>query len=254
MSDQKHTAIVAAPHAELTRMHPVVSAAIAAGADATQLRELLAIQRDWEAGEARKSFTRAMVALKRELPTVLDRDSVVDYSSTKGRTRYTHTSLAAAVTAVTEPLTNHGFSVAWVPRTTDRMVEVTCRITHSDGHSEETTIAAPPDTSGSKSPAQAVASTITLLQRYAMLSLLGIATADMADPTHAAEPPRDGVDTARNMRAAAHVEKQGRTRAEAERHLGRPVAEWTGADLDKLRAWIDVPRKAQERQPGEDDR
>jgi hypothetical protein len=53
---------------------------------------------------------------------------------------------------------------------------------------------APIDTSGSKSPAQGVASTITLLQRYTALSLLGIATADMKDadgePEAEARPTR----------------------------------------------------------------
>jgi len=95
-----------------------------------------------------------------------------------------------ALDSVTEPLTRHGFSLGWVPTTGDRgEVRVTCRLTHAEGHSEETTLVAPPDTSGLKNPAQAIASTITLLQRYTALSLLGIATADTTDPTPD-EPPQ----------------------------------------------------------------
>lgn len=200
------------------------------------LRELLAVQKEWEANEARKAYAAALVALKRDLPTVIARDAKVDYQSAKGRTTYTHASLAGVMDAITEPLTQHGFSLAWTPTTGANGVSVTCRLTHAAGHSEAAMISAPPDTSGSKSPAQAVASTITLLQRYAALSLLGIATADMTEPEHA-EPSPDAVDSARNLKAVGWLLKQGRTRVEAEAFIGRSVAEWTTADLEKLKRW-----------------
>ena len=120
------------------------------------------------------------------------------------------------------------------------MVTVTCRLTHADGHSEETTISAPPDNSGNKSPAQAVASTITLLQRYTLLSLLGIATADMADPSAQEErqPVPGRIDADRNLRAAAALKKYGKSREEAEQYLEKPVSEWTGEDLSALKEWV----------------
>lgn len=244
MSDPKHNALATAAHGELAeRVHPLVEVgmrALVANPNPDTLRELLSIQREYEAGEARKAYARALVALKRDLPTVLARDKKVDFQSNKGPVRYTHTSLAAVMDAITEPLTAHGFSLAWTPSTTDRAVSVTCRLTHSGGHCEEATLSAPPDAGGTKSSAQAIASSITLLQRYTALSLLGIATADMVDPTPAERSAADGphIDAARNLRAVGKLARHGRSREEAEAFLGRPVAAWTTSDLERLAAWV----------------
>ncbi len=243
MSDDHDKAIqvVEVDRPDALRMHPVVRAMLDAGPRPEDIGKLLSVQREWEAGEARKAYTAAMVSLKAALPAVIGRDQVVAY----GQTRYTHTSLAAAVDAVVPHLTAHGFSHGWEPSTSERTVTITCRLTHCAGHSESATISAPPDTGGKKNPAQAVASTITLLQRYTLLSILGIATADMKDPRPASP---DLVDVAKNQRAAAHVRSIGRDIEEAERAIGRPSVEWTTEDLGKLRQWLTTPR----REPGEE--
>ncbi len=241
MSDTHKTAIVMAPMETVERMHPLVKAAMAAGAlaDPATLRELLAVQREWEAGEARKSYSRALAALKRDLPTVIRKDATVDYSSAKGRTFYKHASLAGVMDAITEPLTAHGFSLAWIPSTGERgAVRVTCRLTHQDGHQEECSLEAGADTSGSKSAPQATASTITLLSRYTALALLGIATADMPeDGAVVQDAPKDAIDADLNMRAMRWLAARKVTREAAEAHVGRPISAWTADDLVRLRAY-----------------
>lgn len=241
MSDTHKAAIVTAPRETVERMHPLVQAAMAAGAlaDPATLRELLAVQREWEAGEARKSYSRALAALKRDLPTVIRKDSTVDYSSAKGRTFYKHASLAGVMDAITEPLTAHGFSLAWIPSTGERgAVRVTCRLTHQDGHHEECSLEAGADASGSKSAPQAIASTITLLSRYTALALLGIATADMPeDGAVVQDAPKDTIDVDRNLRAARWLADRKVTREAAEAHVGRPISAWTADDLVRLRAY-----------------
>lgn len=230
------------------KMHPLVRAAMRGGAlDPATLRDLLTVQREWESGEAKKAYTRAMVALKRDLPAVLARDREVDFTGKSGqRTHYRHTSLAAAMDAVTGPLTAHGFSVSWSPSTTDCAVSVSCRLTHSEGHSETCALSAPPDAGGLKSAPQAIASTVTLLQRYTLLSLLGIATADHRDPQPQSGSSSD-VDVSRNLKAAARLKKHGKTRQEAEKYLDRDVKDWTSGDLDRLRDWLAPKTAASER-------
>lgn len=243
MTDEHKTTIMHAPiAAPATRMHPLVNAAMQSGAlaDPATLRELLAVQREWEAGEARKAYARALSSLKRDLPTVIAKDSTVDYQSAKGRTFYRHASLAGVMDAITDPLTSHGFSLSWVPSSGERGgVRVTCRLTHAEGHIEECALEAPPDTSGAKSSAQAIASTITLLSRYTALALLGIATADMPEDTGEAAKvvAHDEIDADRNLRAAKWLADQGVSREAVERHIGRPVSGWTTADLDEVRAY-----------------
>jgi hypothetical protein len=262
MTDPVH-AIIANPErgAPIERMSPVVASGLRileANPNPEALRALLEIQRDWEREESRKAFERAMVALKRDLPTVLHRDKTVDFTGKSGsRTHYTHTSLAAAVDAISSPLTQHGFSHSWTPSTDDRgKVSVTCCLTHVEGHSKETTISAPVDTSGNKGPAQGVASTITLLQRYTLLSLLGIATADQVDPLveddgsvrPVDESQRTRPNPDRAIKAVGAITKKGRSREDAEGYLGKRVQDWSDDDIDSLNEWVKRPA---EREPGE---
>lgn len=246
MSEKSHT-IVLQPATEMLpdRVSPVVSQGmriLEKSPDPATLRELLTIQREWEHEEARKAFEQAMVRLKAALPSVLERDKVVDFQTQKGRTTYRHTSLASAMETVTPHLTEHGFSLAWTPATAQGQVSVTCILTHVGGHSKSTTINAPVDTSGNKSPAQGVASTITLLQRYTALALLGIATADMVDPDPPQPQPGE-INPERALKATGWLRKQGVDVSEAEAYLGKSVADWTNDDIDGLRNWAEGKKK-----------
>ena len=104
-------------------------------------------------------------------------------------------------------------------------------------------MSAPADTSGHKNPAQARMSTVTLLSRYTLLSMLGIATADMKDPSPPEPSPADAVkvNQKKNLDAANRLRNYGKTRAQAEAHLGVAVADWTAADLGKLSEWVRPP-------------
>jgi hypothetical protein len=249
MTDTHDKLTTVETHAPIERMHPMVQSAIAAGPDPQTLRELLAVQREWEKDEARRAYTRAMVALKQDLPTVLARDKTVDYTSKKtgARTLYSHTSLAAAVDNITEPLTRHGFSLSWEAKTDRDIVHVTAKLTHTEGHVEKMTISAAPDTSGQKSPPQAVASTMTLLQRYSALALLGIATKDQTEPQNVdATPDPTRVDAARNLTAVGAITKRGHSVDDAVAMIGKPAAEWTTADLDRIKAWLQAAKKKEE--------
>lgn len=205
------------------------------------LRELMAMQREYEANEARKAYTGALVLLKRDLPTVIDKDKVVSFETRGGgKTTYQQATLAHVMDEITEPLTQHGFALTFHPATRDGRVYMTCKLTHAAGHCTETTIDAPIDNSGGKSAVQGVGSTITFLERYTALALLGIATRDMPEPEHADERPADPgkVDTTRNIAAVSKLKKYGKTREQAEAFLGgRVLADWTEADLKRLEAW-----------------
>lgn len=248
MSDEHGTTIVEAPTASLEereQVHPVVGRALAAlgdSPDPEMLSKLLDLQERYESGQARKAYTRALVRLKGDLPAVIGHDAKVNYPSKDetSKVKYTHTSLAGAMAVVDEHLVKHGFAVSWHPSTDRDGVSVTCRLTHGEGHFEETTLAAAPDKSGGKNSVQAIGSTITYLTRYATLSLLGIATADMKDP-EPREQPDDAVAPGRNMRAAGTIATAGRSVEDAVKLIGRPVPEWTGADLRVIRDWLEPP-------------
>lgn len=216
------------------RMHPVVRAMMGANPDPTTLRELLAVQRDWEAGEARREFAVARVELAAALPTVIRQDVHVKFLQTD----FWHSSLAEIVSTVVPILAAHGFAVAWYPKTDNLHVEVVCRLSHVGGHAEEAAIAEEAE-NNPKSPAKGILGTITRLRRHTLVALLGLSTGDLDDADDAPPPQSsDGVSSARNLKAVAALKKYGRTREQAEAHTGRKVADWTSADLDKLKAWL----------------
>jgi len=157
----------------------MIQDAVKNGADLSQLRELLSIQKDWEANEAKKAYHVAMASFKKE-PIKIEKDKHVDFATTKGRMKYDHASLANAIDKVTIKLSEHGLSLSWNTKQNGQII-VTCKITHALGHSEETSLQADADSSGSKNSIQAIGSTITYLQRYTLLSALGLATADQDD-------------------------------------------------------------------------
>lgn len=240
MSDTPKAMTVIERDSQAVAMHPMASAMLAAlekNPDPETMRQLLALQREWESDNARRAFSVAMVALKAELPAVINKDAEVDFQSAKGRTRYKHATLAHVLDVIEPCLTRFGFSVAWLPSTTPAGVSVTCRLTHAAGHSVETTLASKTDDSGGKNAIQGIGSSITYLQRYSVLSLLGIATADMPDADEAKEEDPNHVDSKKNLALAAQITKRGKTRAQAEEFVGRPIDEWSAQDRSRIAAW-----------------
>ena len=151
----------------------LIERAIDKGSDLEKLEKLLALKERYEANEARKAYHKAMADFKANPPEI-DKDKKVSF----GTTHYNHASLANVTKKIGAELSKHGLSASWTTKQ-NGVILVTCRITHVQGHSEETTLSAAADTSGSKNSIQAIGSTITYLERYTLLALTGLATEDM---------------------------------------------------------------------------
>jgi hypothetical protein len=153
-----------------------------------QMQQALELQMKWEANEAKKAYHRAMSAFK-ENPPKITKDKSVRYKDVK----YSHASLANVVQQITKELSKHGLSASWRTQQNGNVL-VTCIITHVLGHSEETTISAPADSTGSKNSIQAIGSTITYLERYTLLAALGLATYDQDDDGIGAQTSQETID------------------------------------------------------------
>jgi len=165
----------------------MIRAAVAGGADLEKLKGLLELQERFEANQAKKAYHKAMAAFKANLPQII-KDKKVSYSAGTGTVKYSHATLFNIMNKITPELSKHGLSVAWTDRQDEKTIFVTCRITHELGYSEETTIGAPADVSGSKNAIQAIGSTISYLERYSVLGLIGAATKDQDDDAKSACP------------------------------------------------------------------
>ncbi len=156
----------------------LIKIAVTGGADLGQVEKLLEIQERYEGNEARKAFNKSMAEFKKNPPKI-DKDKHVAY----GNTKYNHASLANVVEKISAELGKYGLSASWRTKQNGQIL-VTCKITHELGHSEETTLSANADTSGSKNPIQAIGSAVSYLQRYTLLAITGLATYDMDDDAH----------------------------------------------------------------------
>ncbi|MGH9644413.1 MAG: ERF family protein [Terriglobales bacterium] len=167
---------VVAP-AEVTNPIQLLAMAVAQGADLDKLERLMALKKSWEADEARKAFTVAMSEFKQTAPKIV-KDAHVRYANKAGSiTEYDHATLGAVCQAVIKGLSDHGVSHRWITEQPERMtVKVTCVLTHAHGHSESATLVSAPDDSGGKNSIQAIASAVSYLQRYTLLSVTGLAT------------------------------------------------------------------------------
>lgn len=157
--------------------------AVERGADLDMLSKLMDLQERWEAGEARKAFVLALNAFKADPPTITKNKHVAFESErTKKMTEYDHATLDQVCRAVAGKLSEHGLSHSWdIEQPDGGMIAVTCVLTHALGHSERVTLKAGRDESGGKNNIQAVASTVSYLQRYTLLSATGLATTDGDD-------------------------------------------------------------------------
>ncbi len=210
----------------------VLTAIIDRGLTPEMLREVLTIQNDFAEAERRlvaeQSFTEALVGLKADLPPVVDHDKKVNF----GQTRFNYTTLARLNAVVTPIMCKHGFTHMWLPSFDGkREVGITCQLRHVDGHVVEAFLPSVPSDKKGMSQAQAVTATQTTLKRNTLLSLLGLATADM-DEQHG---PRgdDTVDMHRNISARDRLKSEGHLEA-VEAELERGWKAWTTADCNRI--------------------
>jgi len=163
--------------------------ALSHNVDIDKLEKMLELQARWEQMEAKKAYTLAMAAFKANPPKI-NKDRHVKFATQKGTTEYYHASLANVTEKINSSLAAHGLSAAWkTEQDPTRGIVVTCTITHKQGYSESTCLAAGKEQSGTKNDIQAIGSTITYLQRYTLLSLTGLATHDQDDDGKRTDPP-----------------------------------------------------------------
>jgi hypothetical protein len=159
-----------------------------------------------DANRAKKAYAAAMAEFKRNPPKIV-KDAHVHYKKKDGSvTDYDHASLGALCNAVIAGLAQVGISHDWQLSHDNKLIKVTCVLTHALGHKESfPSIPALPDDSGGKNAIQANQSTVTYLQRSTLFSATGLAAlapqdndgrgAPGAETTGAGDPPTDGDET-----------------------------------------------------------
>lgn len=166
------------PNEPITILDIINRAAFDPSVDANKIEMLLRMAREFKADDAKAAYARAMVAMKPELP-VIDRKGRIIITDKNDKTKIIQSTpyglwedIDAAITPV---LAKHGFVLTF--RTgagPEGRITVTGVLMHELGHSEESTMPLPLDTSGSKNNVQAAGSSTSYGKRYTATALLNI--------------------------------------------------------------------------------
>lgn len=151
------------------------------------MERLLGMYERVKAGEARAAYLAAMVKMKPLLP-IIDRKGkiVIKKKDTEIVIQSTPYALWEDIDAALTPiLHDHGFALTFRSGVAhDGKITVTGILNHEAGHSEETTMTLPHDSSGSKNAVQAVGSSTSYGRRYTATLLLNIRTKGEDDDGH----------------------------------------------------------------------
>ena len=156
----------------------LIDKAIEKDIDVDKFAKLVDIVKMLENEKAKRDFYEALSNFQGECPTVMKKSEV---NMGYGKPHYNYASLGDIITEIQKPLQKYGLSYHWRVNNDDSFIEVTCILAHSSGYELQTSISAAKDATPGKSNVQAIASTITYLKRYTLISLLGIGTADPDD-------------------------------------------------------------------------
>lgn len=124
--------------------------------------------------QARAAYASALAELQPQLPAVGERGGITNNSGAVTSTYALWEDINAAILPI---LSKHGFAISFrTGRSPEGQITVTGVLSHRLGHSEETTLALPVDSSGSKNSVQAVGSSTSYGKRYTAAALLNLTT------------------------------------------------------------------------------
>ena len=155
----------------------LLALAVESNADVDRLEKLMDLHERWQKSEARKAFNAARSKFLSICPEITK-----DCEANTGKFKYKYASLQAIIKQIRQPLAECGLAFRYeISEAEHGMLQVRCILCHTDGHCESNAMSALPDDSGSKNSIQQRGSTVTYLQRYTLIGVLGISTANDDD-------------------------------------------------------------------------
>lgn len=150
--------------------------------DVDKLEKMLDMQERVLDRQALIDFNYDMSLFQSDMPTVPKKGEI----KVSGVVRSKYAKYEDILETARPYLEKYGFSISFKTNF-ENGVDVFGKLSHTGGHSEETSMLLPSDTSGSKNAVQAIGSTISYGKRYVLCMLLNIATGDDDDGHGAAE-------------------------------------------------------------------
>lgn len=166
------------PAGEGVQIATLLQLAVDRGMPAAELKELLSLHERIEDRSARKEFTRALAAVKAELPTIIHSKNASFKTNSGHDVKYSYTELDELARILDPILTKHGFSYSWSQKLDKGMVTTTCLLEHDAGHSRSSDFTVPAESNSAASPQQKIGIADTYASRRSLIGVLGLTTAD----------------------------------------------------------------------------
>lgn len=167
--------------------------------DIDKMERLFRMKLDMDAREAKASYLSALAEMQPKLP-VIAKHGVIGMNEKDDRGAKTGKQVAMTkyarwedvVEGITPILAEHGFSLSFrIAQPTPDRIAVSGVLGHRGGHTEETIISLPIDTSGSKNNVQGWGSSTSYGKRYTSFALLNISARGEDDDGHGADGDDD---------------------------------------------------------------
>jgi hypothetical protein len=152
-------------------LNVIARASVDPNVDIDKMERLLEMQERVLARDAKSAYYSALAEMQPNLPVIDERGGIKDRN---GNVQSTYALWEDVNEAIRPVLHEHGFALSFRVRRTDGEVITTGVLSHRGGHSEETELSLPTDTSGSKNAVQAVGSSTQYGKRYTAYALLNI--------------------------------------------------------------------------------
>lgn len=196
----------------------LIALALEKDLDLDRLNQLMDLQERHAKLEAEKAFNRDMAKLKTDPPQILKDASVGYEGKTGGTVSYTYATLGNVTNELIKSLSKYNFTHNWTHVQDEKgRIEVTCTLTHIEGHSKSTSLMASPDATGSKNPIQAIGSTVQYLKRYTLLSISGFA---INENENDGSPPSECISEEQVVTVKEWIETSGANEKKFLKYMG----------------------------------
>lgn len=181
--------------------------------DIDKMERLFRMKLEMDARAAKAAYLTALSEMQPKLP-VITKHGVISKNEKDERGQKTGRQEAMTkyarwedvVEGITPVLAAHGFSLSFrVAQPTPDRVAISGVLGHRDGHTEETTLALPIDSSGAKNNVQGWGSSVSYGKRYTAFALLNISARGEDDDAASADDGVEGLAAADALRDAEGV-------------------------------------------------
>ena len=181
-----HVVAVQQRESALARLDPqaLINKALETNAGIETMERLVALAKDVREIQAKEAWYEAMAQFQLRCPAIKKTASAKIQTRAGGSYTYRYAPLDEIMGAIQPVMGPLGLSVSWRSRVEPDKVIVSCRVSHTFGHHEESGEIAMPIVQGDgtgATPPQRVGIAATYAKRYALLGIIGMAPEDDDD-------------------------------------------------------------------------